>query len=447
MGDLEIIHSANPVDDVSEFLDVPSFNKIINKLTDYAEIISEGKLAGIINFNYTLTSTQTNRIIEMLLAMQSVSRIYTLALKGSRDLESEYISNIFSDPSGPDGLSSYLNLRNLLENRLSHQTQQYNMNMGKNNTTMAMPLNELRGHVKTFIDLSKNQVTVSNKAQHGIIAASLHDAYVIILNRTEYWNDKTYMKFFFNDDDPSRRDHLLVSKEIRLSIFLISKNIEDARERLSRAMAPKPIPSKRAVTESVEAETDIPPALEKSQDPRSRAFTDKMLLTPFGKQYGLKIDEILNEIFSPVKEKTNRNLPEDSIREVIVPLFELYRNSAPMNDYRDECRTIVNYLISQDFSVKTMAEKFLHANKKEPFIKFFSEPNKYRIEDFLTRVFNIYFETEFEPIFRIIKSLDMKKFACAYIMKRIYLTRGDNITNFGYFFIRTIAKTGGIKML
>jgi hypothetical protein len=52
------------------------------------------------------------------------------------------------------------------------------MNMGKTNTTQSMPINELRGHVKTYIDLNNSNVTVSSRAQHGYIAASLHDAYI-----------------------------------------------------------------------------------------------------------------------------------------------------------------------------------------------------------------------------------------------------------------------------
>ena len=64
---------------------------------------------------------------------------------------------------------------------------------------------------------------------------------------------------------------------------------------------------------------------------------------------------------------------------------------------------------------------------------------------FLAQVFIIYFEESFGTLFKIIKSMDMKKFACAFIIKRIYLKEGESLTNFGFFFIRVIAKVGGIK--
>lgn len=225
---------------IAEFIDESTFNKIINKLTDYAEIISEGKLAGMINFNYRLSSIQTNRIIELLIGNQAISKIYNIAMKGARDLEEEYISNIFSDNKNPAALSSYVNLRNLLENRLSHQIQQYNINMNKNNNTMAMPLNELKGHVRTYEELTRNNIAVSSKAQHGIIAASLHDSYVILLNNDNYRTDRTYIKYFFNEDDLHNKSKLILSREPRLPLTKIHDrlggiidSIIDARSRPS----------------------------------------------------------------------------------------------------------------------------------------------------------------------------------------------------------------------
>ena len=44
------------IDQIVDYIDFATFNKIINKLTDYAEILSEGKISGIINFNYRLNS-------------------------------------------------------------------------------------------------------------------------------------------------------------------------------------------------------------------------------------------------------------------------------------------------------------------------------------------------------------------------------------------------------
>lgn len=449
MGDSEIIVNSNSLlDEVSEYIDLASFNRIINKLTDYAEILTEGKIAGLINFNFTLNSAQTNKVIEVLLNIQAVSRIYIMALKGSRDLESEYVSNIISDVAAPENISAYLSLRNLMENRLSSQVQLYNMSMSKMNTTMTMPLNELRGHVKTYQDLTSNQIMVSDKAQHGMIAASLHDAYIILLNKTEYWSDKTYMKFFFNDDDASRHDRLLTNRENRLTLFHIKTNIDDVKTRLTQIAASKLTQEREYLQEKREQQREREEALaaERTADTRSRTFTDRMLATPFGKQYGTKIDAILGDIFSSKKEARSKNTPDERIRDTASPLFELYLNSAKMDEYRSEAAAIVEYLLFQDYSIKTMAEKLLHNSRKETFVKFYTESNRLHIEAFLTSIFTVYFYDRFEPIFRIIKSLDMKKFACAYIVKRIYLSKGENITNFGFFLIRTISKLGGIKI-
>ena len=377
----------------------------------------------------------------------AISRVYNIALKGSRDLESEYISNIFSDIINPENISSYISLRTLLENRLSHQTQQYNMNMGKSNTTMAMPLNELRGHVKTFNDLSSSKLTVSTKAQHGMIAASLHDSYVTLINLPEFWNDRTYMKFFFNEDDPSKRDMQVVTRDTRFSLENIAKNIEEVREDLFEISSAKmKLETEKSEKAQRKRDNDLSSQTDFLKDVRNKSFTDKMLTTPFGKQYGSKIDAVIEEIFSIEKDEKHKEVSDDYIKSKLPPLFELFNTSSPIEDHQNEIIEIVDYLLIQDYGVKTAAEQNLYTNKKETFNKFYSATNKELIEIFFTRLFSIYFEWKFESLFRIIKSLDMKKFACAYIMKRIYLTKGENLTNFGYFFIRTIANTGGIKL-
>ena len=95
--------------------------------------------------------------------------------------------------------------------------------------------------------------------------------------------------------------------------------------------------------------------------------------------------------------------------------------------------------------MKTVAEKFLHDHRREPFARFYTNQMKELIERFVLDIYAEYFEEQFSPVFRIIKSLDMKKFACAFIIKRIYLLMGDNLPNFGFILIRAIAQTGGIK--
>ena len=108
----------------ASIIDHSVITKIINKLTDYAEIITEGKLSSIVNYNYSLNRSETNTIIKLLLEMRALSRICSIAQKGTKDLEDEFISNVISDPVNPESISSYISIRNILENRLTHQTQQ-----------------------------------------------------------------------------------------------------------------------------------------------------------------------------------------------------------------------------------------------------------------------------------------------------------------------------------
>jgi hypothetical protein len=438
--DISVDGSGNLLDDITGFIDYNVFNKIINKLTDYAEIISEGKLAGIINFNFRLNSIQTNKIIKLLESMQAISRIYNLALKGSKDLEVEYISLIFSDFDNPETISSYINIKNVIENRLTHQVQQYNVNMGKNNTTLAIPLNELRGHVKSFIDLSEMELAISTKAQHGIIAASLHDAYSTLLNRQDFWNDHTYIKFFFNEDDISNKKILLIKRDRRFAIREIGIKVKEMLDKLRAIMYNRIQTTRESYQDDLTQITDY-----SSRHNRSETFTDRMMQTPFGRQYGGMIDKIIINIFDPARHDELRSIPEDSIKEKIALLFQSFKLRSNMAKLAEETVYVVDYLLMHDYGIKSFAEKFLYYDRKETFSRFFSGQNQEQIDQFLTQVFTVYFEERFSSLFKIIRSMDMKKFACAFTIKRIYLKEGENLTNFGYFFIRVIAKTGGIR--
>jgi hypothetical protein len=426
--------------EIIDFTDYNTLNKIMNKLTDYAEILSEGKLSGLINFNFRLNSNQTNKIIKLLEEIQAITRIYNMALKGSKDLEIEYISFVFSDYDNPEAISSYMNLKNILENRMTHQVQQYNVNMGKNNTTLAIPLNELRGHVKTFLDLSDSEMTISTKAQHGIIAASLHDAYTTLLNKSEFYNDRTYMKFFFNEDDPSKKKILLLKKERRLAIREIGSNVAETLDRLQAILASKTQPARDVTAADAIAIPDYAP-----RNTRADTFTDRMMLTPFGRQYGALIEKTISAIFDPARRSGILSVPEDTIREKIALLFQSFKLRSDIAKLHGELNMAIEYLLNQDYGIKTFAEKFLYFDRKESFAKFYSGQNQEQIELFLNHIFMSYFELSYSSLFRIIKSMDMKKFACAFIIKRIYLREGENLTNFGFFFIRVIARAGGIK--
>lgn len=425
--------------EISEFIDYNSFNKIINKLTDLAEILGEGKISGLINYNFRLNSVQTGRVIKLMESIQGISKIYILALKGAKDLEVEYISNIFSTPENPEHISSFQSLKNHIENRLTTQVQQYNINMQKNNTTMLIPLNELRGHVKTFLDLSELDLTVSTKAQHGIIAASLHDAYITLLNSHNFADDKNYKKFFFSEDDPAKRKMLLLRKEQRLSLQTISSRVRELLEKLYELQSNRQQIARETQAAGMLVPDYTPPA------PKPDAFTDRMMRTPFGRQYGGIIEKILSRIFDPALKETYRSVAEDTMRERISLLFKSFRLKIDMNSYREEIVDIANYLLVQEYGIKTFAEKFIYSDRRESFSKFYSEQNQGLIEQFLNTVFLAYFEESFISLFRIIKSMDMKKFACAFIIKRVYLSEGENLSNFGFFFIKVIAKSGGIK--
>jgi len=438
--------SSPGIENLTDFLDQAVLIKIINKLTDFAEILSEGKLAQIVNFNFDMNRTQSNDIIDLLINIGAISKIKLIAQKGTKFLEDEFISNIFSDTSTPENISSYISIRNILENRLTHQTQQYNMNMGKSNTTQAMSINELRGHVKTFIELSSNDVPLSTKSQHGFIAASLHDAYITLINRTDWWNDRTYMKFFFNEDDNERKNLLLVSRKTRESIIEIGGNIQRLLDDFGRFALEQQEKSRHI---------DIDSGLKKRSvntmiDPQSKIFNDRLMLTPFGKQYGAKIDSIIARIFSPDMQEQAESKSEEEVKNQIHRLYDNFVSApaAIKSAANDHSVTMAcSYLIFSEYGLKTLAENFIFERGKESFSKFYSEEKRFSIEEFATLLFARYFEIEFESLFRIIKSQDMKKFACAFIIKRLYITVGENLSTFGFFLIKAIARTGKIKTI
>lgn len=435
-------HSYNELERIIEYLDSQSFAKIINKMTDFAEIMTEGKLSGLVNFQYKLNSTQTGSIIDFLTHIQAVTRIHNVSLKGSRDLAVEYVSNMFTDTQNPEGISSFLSIRNIIENRLTHQTQQYNSNMGKTNTTMAMPVNELRGHVRIYRDLTKSNLSISTKAQHGIIAASLHDAYVKFILRSDWYNDRTYMKFFFNEDDPQRRETLILSQEQRVSLNEISNRVKLVIQRFIEMKSARLSPQKESGHPDYTSEISMKEHQKSSQ---SREFNDKMLMTPFGSQYGKTIDRIINTIFTRKPDDNDDEQVKHSAR-LIFEAYQKFPDSITNDIYQRDIRDTVHFLINTEIGIKSFAERYIYWSRKELFGKIFTPQVKQEMENFLHECFKIYFDGEFEPVFRIIRSLDVKKYACAYILKRIYFLRGETLGTFGYFLINTIAKISGIKV-
>lgn len=435
---------------IAPFVDYNSINRIINKLTDYAEMLSEGKLSGIINYNYRLNSSQTNMIIDLLVELQALSRVYMIAHKGKKDLEVEYASNIFSDVGNPGSISSYISIRNILENRLSHQIQQYNMNMNKSNTTLSIPINELHSHVKSYKDMMNNNVTISNKVQHGYIAASLHDAYVVILNRPDWWDDKTYMKYFFNEDDSEKRQICIVSRVRRLNLYEIEANVKVVlnffMEQFASRTKPRSSPEDESELSGSQASAHQNGDGDYGADQR---YSDKLLMTPFGKQYGAKIDSIIDRCFSKEAHGLSETPDDEYLARISVTLFQVFRalpGSLALKQNREMIMELVSFLLNQDYGIKQYAEKYLYTDKKVSFNRFFIDIRN-DIEEFLTRIFIDYFEENFSSVFRIIRSLDMKQYACAFIIKRIYLKYGENLNTFGYFLIKAISKYGKIKVV
>jgi len=437
----EVIINAKITDElkeISSFIDYTGFNRIVNKLTDYSEILIEGKLASLINFNYRLNASQANMVIDLLVEIQALSKIYVIAQKGKRDLDVEFISNIFSDINNPGSSPSYLSLRNVIEGRLNNQLQQYNMNMNKSNTTMPISVSELHGHVQTLSDLINNNISTSHKARHGYIMGSLHDAYVIILNKFNWWNDKTYLKFFFNEDNPSKRSLNIITKEPRQTLFEIGNNVKTILEFFKSISIFR---TKKKDQDFDENHYNAAKLLK--GDSRTNSYSDKLLSTPFGIQYGQKIDEIIKDIFD-----SSISVNSEDIKKIIQSLYQTYNedlNSVNSEEYRTSSVFAVNYLLHQDFGIKRFAEDFIHIDRKILFAKFFAE-KKDIIEEFLVVIFIVFFEEKFNPIFRILKSLDMRQYACAFIMKRIYMIKEDNLPVFGYFLIKAIARHGKIKV-
>ncbi len=439
------------IENISRFIDSETMGKIINKLTDYADIIPENKLASLINYKYDLNSTQINKIIGLLIDIQAVSKIYNIALKGLKDLDIEYISNIFSDTAFPNNISSYISIRTIIENRLSHQTQQYNINMNKNNTSMAMPLNELKNHVKIYKELSKDNVTVSTKTQHGFIAASLHDAYVILMDQQAWWNDRTYRKFFFDDSEIRNTKLLLVSGKKIGSLAIINGRItetlnymEKYKTRKSEVSNDNPESSKASENESEHKKNRIN---SEAADAGTDEYNDRMLATPFGRQYGKKIDAILDDIFGSSKKDILDDIPDSTIHEKATSIYKIYTDDPDrLIHEKNDIITVVEKLIHTDYGIKTFAEKYIHPDKKIPFNMFFTDGLKNELNNFITEIFIIYFKEKFSTIFRVIRSTDMIKFACAFILKRIYSKYGKDLGVYGFYLLRSIGKVGGIKV-
>ena len=429
------------IEKISEFMDGAVYSRITGKITDYSDILTEQKLISLINFKYDLSSTQVNSIIALLLKTHAISLIYTIATKGMRDLEAEYISNIFSRPDSPATLSSYATIRTMIENRLTGQVQNYNINMNKPSSTLAIPVSELRSHVKSHAEMQDTRGLKSPKIQHGMISASLHDAMVTLLNSGEWWNDKSFTKFFIIDSGYPHAARLLLSKSEWFPLARIRNISETIPLHLDEIIGRRNLhitAQRQGEGKNIRAGAEVPETPEAD---------DKMIMTPFGKQYGGKIDSLIAAMFSDGRYVIFASLSEDMLKKNIAALSEACAGGIPENPDPALSDALVNlgdFLISGHETVKSFSEKYLPAGRKSPATAQGSESRE-KTEEFLMTVFLHFFEIKFASLFKIIKSQDLKKFACAYILKRIQLKNGESLTPFGHTLIRAIGRSCGMK--
>ncbi len=425
---------------LKSFVDYEMMNKIVNKLTDYAEILTEGRLSATVNYGFNLNSGQTNMIIDFLLEIQAISKIFMIAQKGKKDLEEEFFSNIFSDIYNPHNVPAYMSIRNMIENRLNDQIQHYNINMSKSNTTLAMPISELAGHVTTMRELSQSDVVLSHKAQHGYIAASLHDAYARIINRSDWWDDKTYMKYFFNERNNEKQKFELITQAQRFSLGEIGENIKSVLAYFQELEQ-----SRFSLREEVEGTVEYESGVE-SLGP---GFMDRLMASPFGKRYGERIDRIIDEIFN--KELSQEEIAQEEaiLSQRVDSLYQVYK-TLPGSLKSEQClRDIMplgDFLITESNSLKKFMENYMPLILNKSLYKSQSKRRE-EVRSFLIYILMVYFEKSFEPVFKIVRSLDMKQYACAFIVKRIQLKQGEGLSEFGSLFLTAIAKYGKVRIM
>lgn len=452
----QIIDEFIDISSVADFMDQAMFTRIMKKLIDYTEIISENKLSSIINHTYNLSNDQILTIIEFLIHITALSRIYTIAQKGSRDLEPEYISNIFSNPYNLENSSAYISIRNAMEIRLTHQIQQFNINMGITNIAKSVPVSTLRGQVKTYHSMPSNRA--SSKVQHGYITASLHDAYVLLIPRVDFWNDKTYTKFFFNEDTRGNNKVFIANEYEKKTLTRLNRELEQLQndfDTLRKDIIDKDITTQTETSNisdvhlnrEEENGQDSHMVFKKKYPPTNNPAHDPTMQTPFGVKYGTKINSILNDISA---KSTNAPLNTESVNataNILSILFERFRtrqNNAFERSSSDDIIKAVDFIIFLDMDMRNFSENFLYKDRKETFIKFYQD-NSAMLETFLLSLFETYFNHRFEPILKYIKTDEMLKFACAFIIKRIYFVFGESLTIFGFFLIKSILKIGKLQ--
>jgi hypothetical protein len=98
---------------------------------------------------------------------------------------------------------------------------------------------------------------------------------LISYNRSDFWNDKTYIKFFFNEDDNERRHQLIVTHEQRQSLLQISRNINEITGSFDKIRKER----EEAKAPSLPGESPEPARLQKREE-QAQPFSDPAMATP-----------------------------------------------------------------------------------------------------------------------------------------------------------------------
>jgi len=470
-GYSDVIQDIN-ISEISSFANQALLTNLVNKLADYADVISETKLSSIINHNYNFSGDQVRAITEFLVNSRAVSRICMVAQKGSKDFNYEYMSNIFSNPENPENSMPYQSLRRTIELRLTQQVQQFNINMGEPNIARPMPLTVLRSHVKLYESAVKTFSGISSKVQHGYAAASLHDAYVTLISRLDFWKDKMYTKFFLYGESADSKDTLLTLHQEKKSIFRINKELKDLIDGFDShkdgmtIMRTETLP--KVVFTDVPAQEEVRVRVKKKlpslganppgdlvmqaggwQIHSKSAYDanppgDSIMQTPFGRQYGGKINSIISEICS----KAGQEIDTAVTGLLLSGMYNRFcddRSSITPEEHGKQIVQVIDSILFVDTDIADFSEIFLYRNRKESFAEFFKR-NSSVIEAFLSIIFGIYFQERFKSFLKFIKTDEMMTFTSAFIIKRIYIMFGDAITIFGFFLIKAVAVAGKVQI-
>jgi hypothetical protein len=352
--------------------------------------------------------------IDFLLKSRAISRLYIPPTAGSHGLDSEYVSNIISNSRMPESISAHIVITNTLDSKTANQLHIYNNSMNKINSGQTASVKEIRRHIDAH-ELTK---TIPLKSQNVYILASLHDAYVIRLNQNNWWENTHYKQYFMNDDNNEDLLLQLVTREPHLSLEEINRQINIIVHTFIAMGAGKFKNEQKKPTQENLAKSAVPP--EKAQ----QEIYNKMLSTPFGMHYGKKIDSILFEIFY-----NNSDELSGEIKFFVLNASSDFKETNSISLNPETIIELCTWLITTRMDSQTFIENFLEKNS-----------NKQLTTDFTNQLFKIFFELKFRDIFKIIKHPENISFACSFIIKRIYINYGEEIPEYGLFFINTVAQ-------